>query len=417
MAVTHRFGPGKLLPILLATALLALLLAIAGHWRTTIKPPTSVIVSGVLLVGAAVGSVLFNDQVPLSNLVLLASHLALFWVGWCLSTEVIARRLLLAGLTACMLMVAIYAVVQFYRWDPLPPDPKFPDRILSVFQNPNHFGNFMAVGLSMALASLMKAVTRTTTLFWQLVCALIYAGLLMSGSRGAWVAAFVGFAIVVTGHMVLYRRRSIPLRPAMLCCTAVLLAVVTVLVSRRPVLTRPTGPVTVAQRVLSTTKIVGPPEKRDATMNHRYFIWRTAGRMIAAAPMLGHGYGNFAYTFATFRDDPTTAARLARLKWSQRHDPTAYAHNELLHTWVEIGLLGLLGFLGLNLAAVARVWSRLRSHAEGLHYWGAIAALGAILVHGMVSYPLRLPLNGSIFWILLGIIIGFSQSRGAAQEN
>ena len=152
-------------------------------------------------------------------------------------------------------------------------------------------------------------------------------------------------------------------------------------------------------------------------MNHRYFIWGIAGRMIAAAPMLGHGYGNFSFTFATFRDDPTTAVRLARLSWSQRHDPTAYAHNEFLHTWVEIGLLGLLGLLGLNLAALARVWSHLRSRTEGLYYWAAIAALGVILVHGMVSYPLRLPLNGSIFWILLGIIIGFSHSREAAQEN
>ncbi len=33
--------------------------------------------------------------------------------------------------------------------------------------------------------------------------------------------------------------------------------------------------------------------------------------------------------------------------------------------------------------------------------------LTAMLVHSLVSYPLRLPLNGLVFWLTIGILLGF----------
>ncbi len=408
LAFTHRIaGESDLVLFVLAgTALLSLALLILGAVEGNLLPGTAVRLFALLLLTSAAGSVLLNDQVPWANLILLACHLALFWVGWGVGRQGEGLSQLGGGFIVCAVLIAAYAVAQFYRWDPMPANVQFPDRILSVFANPNHFGNLMAASMPMAMACLLRAESRRLIVTWQLVCAVLYAGLLMAGSRGAWIAGFAGGLVVAGGYLLHWRRGVLPLRPVVILSTLGLLAVVTLGVSRRPVLTRASGPVTVAERALSTTQIVGPAEKRDATVNHRYFIWGVAARMIAAAPVLGHGYGDFAYTFASFRDDPGGATELARLSWSQRRDPTAYAHNEFLHTWVETGLLGLTGLVGLIAVALTRCWKNLMLRSESLYYWGALGAFGVILIHSLVSYPLRLPLNGSIFWILLGITIG-----------
>lgn len=408
LVVAHRFAaPASDLVLfaLAATTSLALVLWIVGGLKD-ILPGTSEGLLALLLLASAGGSVLLNDRVPWSNLILLGCHLALFWVGWGVGRQGEGLRQLGVGFMVCATLVAAYGVVQFYRWDPMPANVQFPDRVLSVFANPNHFANLMAASLPMALAGLLTTASRRVIVVGQLVCASLYAGLLMAGSRGAWIAGCAGVAVVAGGFLLHWRRGAIPLRPVVIISTLGLLAAVTLGVSRRPVMTRASGPVTVAQRALSTTRIVGPAAKRDATVNHRYFIWGVAARMIAAAPIAGHGYGDFANTFAAFRDDPGAATELGRLSWSQRRDPTAYAHNEFLHTWVETGLLGLTGLVGLIAVALTRSWRKLMRRCESLYYWGALGAFGVILIHSSVSYPLRLPLNGAVFWILLGIITG-----------
>jgi hypothetical protein len=39
-----------------------------------------------------------------------------------------------------------------------------------------------------------------------------------------------------------------------------------------------------------------------------------------------------------------------------------------------------------------------------LRHRAAAASVTAILVHGLVSYPLYMPLTALLFWILLGVI-------------
>jgi O-antigen ligase len=410
MALAQRFGSVNdlVLVVLAATTVLSFVLWNLGRPAGSLLPETSVWSFAVLLLASAAGSVLVNDRVPWTNLIILSCHLALFWLGWGLSRHAEGLRQLTVGFIGCAALIATYGVAQFYRWDPLPTNLEFPDRILSVFENPNHLGNLMAAALPLTLACLLKSESKRAVVIWQLTCAVLYAGLLMAGSRGAWISGLVGGLVLSGGYVLHWRRGSIHIRPVLILTTLGLLGLVTLGVSRRPVLTRPSGPVTMAQRALSTTKIVGPAAKRDATVNHRYFIWGVASRMVAAAPVLGHGYGDFGHTFATFRDDPGAARQLARLSWSQRRDPTAYAHNELLHTWVETGLLGLIGLVGLIAVTLIRAWKYLMLRTESLFYWGAMGVLGVFLIHSAVSYPLRLPLNGSIFWILLGIMIRWS---------
>jgi O-antigen ligase len=98
------------------------------------------------------------------------------------------------------------------------------------------------------------------------------------------------------------------------------------------------------------------------------------------------------------------------LIWTQQQEDTPYAHNEYLHVWAESGLLGLMGFTGLvGLVLYRAFWGTWRG--GGVYGWAALGAAGAMLVHSLVSYPLRLPLNGLVFWVLLGIMAGMARRR------
>mgnify|MGYP001560758797 CR=1 FL=1 len=42
--------------------------------------------------------------------------------------------------------------------------------------------------------------------------------------------------------------------------------------------------------------------------------------------------------------------------------------------------------------------------AGGLHTWSALGAVIAVVVQGLVSYPLYMPATAGAFWVLLGVV-------------
>ena len=134
--------------------------------------------------------------------------------------------------------------------------------------------------------------------------------------------------------------------------------------------------------------------------------------MIRARPLVGFGYGTYQQRFAAFRDARRDQAHFQSLVWTQQEEDTPYAHNEYLHLWAESGLLG----LGAFLALVGWVgWGTLRmAWREGTPYaWAGLGMVAAMLVHSLVSYPLRLPLNGMVFWLTLGILVGLVKLKNS----
>jgi len=379
----------------------------------------------VMLLGAGL-SILFNADAAWRSLWLLISQMLFLWVGWWLATDSGALRLLGGGLLGGAALAGLYAGLQHYHLDPLPASTPFEhDRIVSFFANPNHLGNYLGCALPLALAGFLQAREgRSRAAFYALV-GLTYGGLLLAASRGAWWAALVGCLVVGGGQIREVAAGRAALRLSSLVGLAVLLVGITLLLAQRPVIRGPLGQVSMAERVLSSRHIVKPyvePDSalvaasgaprdaalvRDSTINHRYFIWRVTWEMIRSHPLFGLGYGNYQNRFAGFRDAQKDGEHFKTLNWTQRYEPTPFAHNEYLHFWAESGILGLAGFISLVVLGLQRaVWRALR--VGTLYLWGALGLAAAMLVHSLVSYPLRLPLNGMIFWILFGIIFGWA---------
>lgn len=115
-------------------------------------------------------------------------------------------------------------------------------------------------------------------------------------------------------------------------------------------------------------------------------------------------------TVEMLKDRPLTGAGLAGYPVVMRdyHKATAieifqYPHQIMLNTWSELGLLGLVAF-GWILITFFRVsWAGLGDH-EGRPYAGAaIAAMVALLVHGLVDVPYFKNDLAFLFWIIVAL--------------
>ena len=370
--------------------------------RRSIMPPVKLVGILAFLAISSILSMPFSSHVAWKNLFSWGMPFLFFGVGWWLATNRPMVRALPGVVVLGAGAASIYAVFQYAQADFLSPGTLYSDRVVSFFENPNYFANYVAAALPLALAAFLRTNAWRSRFGWCLSIGLVYTGLLIAGSRGAWWAALAGSLILLVGFAIQLYRGVVLLRPAWVAGLVVMLGGITVFFAERPVLQGPTGPVSVGERMRSSQNIVGAGVVGDATINHRYRIWQVSWEMIRERPLLGQGYGSYSHRFIEVRQALQAEGRFPTEGWSSYFD-ALYAHNEYLHIWAEGGFFALLGFLGLIVLVLGgAAKAGFRTRAERLDIWGGLGLVVVMLVHSLVSYPLHLPLNGMVFWLAMG---------------
>ena len=394
------------------------------------RPPPFLLGSCLMFMVALLVSLWVNGYVLSHSLCRPISHFLLLWIGWWIAADKGALRVLTYALLLGSALIGLYAFIQSGGLDPLPAATPFEDRrIVSTFENPNFLGNFAAFSLSLLAAFFLAAKRWKNRLVLGIVLSLMYGTCILAGSRGAWLAGLAGILVVVIGSVRAMRTRELHLHWPSLGLLALALVGVTAFATREPVIANSRGKVSVGERLLSSRYIIAPHERgevpseasaatsarigeiqvQDTTINHRYFIWQVAWAMVRDQPLWGVGYGEFGARFPSYRDAQRGDSWYSSLIATQQYENTRYAHNEYLHLWAECGLLGLVAFLmvqgGVWFILLRRLW-----RGAPLELWGIAAALLVMLVHSLVSYPLRLPLNGMVFWVCMGIAVEYSHA-------
>jgi len=395
------------------------------------RPPRFLLGSVLLFMLALVVSLWANGYVLSHSLWSPLTHFLLMWIGWWIAADKGALRVLAYTLLCGTALVSIYAFVQSSGLDPLPSATPFEGRrIVSTFENPNFLGNFAAFALSLLAIFFLAAKRWKSRIAIGVVLSLAYGACILAGSRGAWLAGLAGILVVVIGSIFAARARELRLHWPSLGLLVLALIGVTAFATREPVIANSRGKVSVGERLLSSRYIIAPHERgetpseasaatsvrigevqvQDTTINHRYFIWQVAWAMVRDQPLWGVGYGEFEARFPSYRDAQRGDSWYSSLIETQQYENTRYAHNEFLHLWAECGLLGLVSFFMVQgsvwFALLRRLW-----RGASLELWGIAAALLVMLIHSLVSYPLRLPLNGMVFWLCMGIALQYSNMR------
>ena len=242
-------------------------------------------------------------------------------------------------------------------------------RAYGTFEQPNPYGGYLGLILPVAVGLVLVGGLRIAgRVEWRLVAwavgcgALMFAALVMSWSRGAWLgfagaAAAIAFAVATRSG-----------RAALILGLLVLLAVYLLLVVGLASM-----PQAVVQRFSDFVPYIGMVDVRGAEVTdanyavlERMAHWQAAVAMWTESPWLGVGIGNYEPAYAAY----------ALPQW-----PLAlgHAHNYYLNIGAEAGIVGLLAYLGLWIAALMIAW-RSTQRARGWRLGLALGILG-VLVH------------------------------------
>ena len=118
------------------------------------------------------------------------------------------------------------------------------------------------------------------------------------------------------------------------------------------------------------------------SITQRLSYWRAAVAVIKDNPLFGVGPGNFQEVFLKYKVGLSTDTR--------------YAHNILLHTWAETGMLGLIAIFYLFI----HFFKKLKIQPQNRFvFLGGLA----FLMHNMIDNSYFIPETGVFLWVLFGL--------------
>lgn len=259
------------------------------------------------------------------------------------------------------------------------------------YPNHAHFGGLLEMGLPLALAlgfrERKSSRRRGFAMSSRYLAFFMVLGLILSFSRGAWLAATLGLAVFLLLSLQERNGKSL---------AGVLLALG--LLAGGLSLHR-------GSQMIETRLSSLDPESLQATEALRIHLWTAAWKIGKKHPILGCGLNQFVVAYPEFRE-PGSVKRAQS------------AHNELLESFAEGGipLLGIHLLIAFGwLALLVREYREAEGAGRRTELAAGIGAWVALFGHGLVDFNLHIPANLSIFHILLCALAarpaGFHQFR------
>lgn len=305
-----------------------------------------------------------------------------------------AAKAVAAALLGAGVLSAVIALLQAYA-----PAGTF-GALITRLDTPRVFGN---LGQANLLANQLAVAGASLLFLWASggigarlaipIGGLLIAGLSLTGSRSVWL-----YILALLVWTFVNRHRTSDARygrvygriGAALIAAVVLLALVPFVQPAVQVDGDPAARNSAFER-LAAMRLDGP----HAAEGLRGYFWRHAWEVARHEPLLGAGIGQFAASFIQWPPISTDGV----LNPVERN-----AHNIGLHLLAETGVIGLLCFLA---AFAAWAWRIQRSPAD-LTRWWFVAAVGLVLLHSQLEYPLW----HAHFLAPFALVLGLSETHG-----
>jgi O-antigen ligase len=230
-------------------------------------------------------------------------------------------------------------------------------RLQATFQNPNAYAFYLALIITVGVAVWRDVHRWALQLGLALLLVAAVAELLLTYSRGGWIAATVGLLVVATFRM----RILIP---------AIALLIVLV----------PVVAPSVAERVALLDTDRTATGTGGNSLLWRFDYWEESLSLVEPWTLNGLGFG------------------MVREHSESGLEP----HNDFVRMYVETGLVGLAAYLGLAAAMAYTGWRALRRAAPGLDHGVATAALAVTASFLIVS------VGGTLVSIPVDLWYGFA---------
>ncbi len=248
---------------------------------------------------------------------------------------------------------------------------QFPDlklRVFSTMENPNLLAGLLVTMMAIGSGIGFKSDSIKTKSILFLLVILFGTCLVLTYSRGAWLSllAVIGVYGILCNRKIFWLLLLLPL--AMLV-----------------------GHDAVLERIMS---IMNPT---DTSSTLRIALWESTIAMIMDKPLLGIGWGAYWLVYPEYD-----------FFLQNENVKIFHAHNMYLNIAAEIGIPGLLVFLGIMYGHIRIALNVLR---ETLENWsagvllGILAAMGGIIVNGLTDYVMFNIQLYMLYWLLNGLVI------------
>lgn len=323
---------------------------------------------------------------------LIAAYVALFITAFFVTRTRLQRRFVLGTLLAASIVhVGYAALTQQDRTA-----EQYADRMHGLFVNPNHFAGYLQIALAIAFAFIWTEVLtgrdrlapkmeraiaiekRMIPLAWRIIAWVVIAvGIGFSESRMGIVAAALTLILLLILSIAHQRSKQRRLRAAGIAFGLIGLAIVFV------------G--TITKDAPLVRFLAADP--RDPAAEVRSQIWSASVDAWKQFPHLGSGLGTFREAFR--RVQPPELAGMVEQAHS---DPL-----QLLVTggWVSFAL-GLIAVAMLFVVFI-RGWAKQQHREESAIALAAVAALFALVVHGLAEFNFSIPAIPATLAVVLGV--------------
>jgi len=332
-----------------------------------------VLAFAILMIFGGLFSVSPSESLPPAS-VFFCFMLSYFLIVNLIKTKELLKKLIsfsLVSFTIC----SLYGIYQnFFE----APDTTWTDedmfsaietRVVSTFENPNVFGEYliMLIPLALTFMLLAKKMSGKSLSLVSLVASV--AALIFTWSRGAWLGCIVSLLI----FFIILNKNS--LGAYIMGMLAFPLAI-------------PFLPESIVSRFTSIGNMT------DSSTSYRVYIWEASLGMIKDFPLTGIGIGTGAYQ-AVYSEYALAGIETA-----------PHSHNLYMQIMIELGILGFAVFMLTMFLFVNKAFTFIKStsFSDARLLVGAVTCgIVAILVQGLTDYVWYNYRVFAFFWMMIGI--------------
>lgn len=250
-------------------------------------------------------------------------------------------------------------------------------RISATFLNPNVYGEFLILAICIIIAAILLSKNFWQRLFFIGCLAVQLINLALTYSRGCYISVMAAVLVIIW------------------CCDKRILSA--------GIFAVPLIPYVLPQNIMTRILSVGDYLK-DGSVVYRFSIWHASLRVIQNHWYVGSGIGTVAFTafYQNYMIDGVTAQ---------------HSHNLFMQITIELSIVALVLMLLIMVFALKDVCSTVKNNNSlnsKFFIIPFIAALGAVMIEGLVDYLFYNNIVYMFFWTVLAILIAGLNIIGSA---
>jgi len=367
----------------------------------------------------------------------LVNHFIFFFLALQLLDDWKYLNMAFLALFASCAVASIYGIGQFFGIEIIWPREinPFAGRVVSTFGNPNFFASFLVAAISLSIAKWLGRRCGIAQTIYLLLTVIFLIAIVTTGTRSGWLGVF--FAFIIFAAILLLRGLKKEFK------RLVSASIVMVLIGLMFLFSSPQG-----KNILDRLKQALNPAGWGQAGTQRELIWNCAWDLVTEGPVeakadsellpkdrptmlkrtLSFTFGQGLNLFELFY--PYKQGKYLKIpKYAPQRTHGNAAHNQILDSWSEVGLLGVLVIIwffwalfstGLGkrdsqIAGNPKTSAGTKDHQEQrereIVVYGALAGTAGFFIDNLLNVSFRFPGPIIAFWVAVLAVVVIRQQN------